>query len=684
MTNLKGAIGTLCIVLFAGLAFGQKNYTQEADLIFQVNSYYAALDAYKKAYPKEKNNQEKSRILYRIGECYRLLQQPDQALMWYQKAEAAEYSNPELDVHSGDCYMKQGKYDEALAEYKSAIAANPMSSLKQEAERGIKACEQAVLKMKEPARYLVKNEVQLNTKYFDFSPQFADKKLQSLIFTSTRPAGGGSTLDPINGEGFSDIYITERDAKGKWSTPRPLEGINTAANEGAAVFDDKYGELYFTRCDYDEKKAFGCEIYQSRAQGQSFAEATKLDFGIDDTTVAAHPVFIDDDLILFVSDMRGGQGGKDLWYIRYEKKTKMWGPPVNLGPTINTQGDEMFPYIRENGELYFASNGHPGLGGLDIFKSAMLGTDVEEMKWGKPENLWAPINSPSNDFAIIYEGEKDRGYFSSDRPGGKGQDDIYNFMMPPLIFKLEGTVTVYDEEKNGKGAPLGNVKVKLLGTDGSVAETKTDATGKYEFETKENEERYILENTSYTIEVSAIDEPASDGEKYLGSKGQESTVGLKEPTIFIKDFALVCATCVGEIKMPLVMYDLGKAELQVNDSVNSKDSLDYLYKILIENPTITIELAAHTDTRGSDKANQVLSQRRAESCIKYLVEKGIDPARMTPVGYGETRPIISDAEISAMPTKLDQEAGHQKNRRTVFQVLSFDYLPPANEVQGTN
>lgn len=682
MMNLKGAIGTLCIMLFAGIAFGQKNFTQEADLTFQVQSYYAALDAYKKAYPKEKDNEEKARILYQVGECHRLLQQPDQALIWYQKAEAAEYKNPEMDVHTGLCLMKQGNYEEAMAEFRSALSGTPTSSVKSEAELGIKACEEAVTMAKNPARYLIKNEVQLNSKYYDFSPYFADKKLESLIFTSTRPAGGGNSLDPISGEGFSDIYITERDPKGKWSSPRPLSDVvNTPANEGSGAFDDKYGELYYTKCDYDEKKAFGCQIYKTRQQGQTFAEPELLDFGIDDTTVAAHPVFIDDDLILYVSDIRGGQGGKDLWYIRYEKKTKIWGPPVNLGPQINTAGDEMFPYIRENGDLYFASNGRVGMGGLDIYVCKMLGKEIEEMKWGKPENLMAPINSSSNDFGIIYEEDKDRGFFSSDRSGGKGQDDIYSFRMPPLIFKLEGTVTSFDPD-GGKGQPLGNVKVKLLGTDGSVAEQKTDPTGKYDFEMKDNEERYILENTSYTIEVSATEEPASDGEKYLGSKGQETTIGMKESTVFIKDFALVCATCEQDIKMPLVMYDLGKADLQVNETVNSKDSLEYLYTILTENPTITIELAAHTDTRGSDKANQILSQRRAETCVNYLAEKGVDPARMTPIGYGESRPIVTDAEIAAMATEQEREAGHQKNRRTVFRVLSFDYMPPAEGADG--
>jgi len=674
MIYLRGLLGALCFVLISTVVFGQKNFTKEADLIFQAESYYAALDAYKKAYSKEKKQEEKARILFQVGECYRLMQNSEQAEVWYGKAEAASYEDPMMLVRIGDILRKQGKYDEAMGRYREALAKGSGAHTSA-AELGVKSCEKAVTLEKNAARYVVRNEVQLNSKYYDFSPVYADKKLESIMFTSSRPGSGGNGIDEIYGESFSDVYRSERDNKGKWSSPQPLsETINSEANEGSIFLDSKYSTMYFTRCGYDKNKQHGCQIYQVRAQGKDWGEPELLDFGIDDTTSAGHPVALDDDLILFSSDMYGGQGGKDLWYIRYEKKTKMWGPAVNLGPEINTPGNEMFPYVHEDGSLFFASDGHIGMGALDIFKSEMKGEEVEDLNWGKPENVGAPINSSSNDFAIIWEEDKNRGYFSSDRPGGKGGDDIYSFMMPPLIFKLEGTVTDVDTKE-----PLGNVTVKLMGTDGSVGEVQTDATGHYEFEARENDERYVLENQSYTVEVSAIDPPASNGHKYLGAKGQETTVGLTESTAFIKDFALLCADCDKEIKMPLVLYDLGKWDLQVNDAVNSKDSLNYLYSILTENQTIIIELAAHTDTRGTDKANQVLSQKRAETCVNYLIERGIDPVRMVPVGYGEKRPIVSDAQIASLSTEQEREAAHQKNRRTVFQVLSFDYVPKETE-----
>ena len=677
MIHMRGALSLICMILISTTALSQKNWTKEADMTFQAEAYFEAIDTYKKAYSKERKNSEKARILYRIGECHRHLTDASEAIIWYDKAEAAEYAEADLPLHYGDVLMKLGKYEAAVEKYRKALNQGN-AEVKKAAQVGVASCEKAIQLSKEPARYVIKNEVQLNSAYFDFSPYFADKKQESMMFSSSRPAGAGGGDDPITGEGFSDIFYTQRDNKGKWQAPVPLgETINTAANEGSPFLDSKYSQLYFTRCGYEKKKPFGCEIFTARQQGQDWAEPERLDFGIDDTTAAGHPVAINEDMILFSSDMYGGQGGKDLWVIQFDKKEKIWGPAKNLGPDINTPGNEMFPYIRDNGDLYFASDGHIGMGGLDIFSSTLKGEDPESLNWGKPENLGAPINSSGNDFAIIFVDESTRGFFTSDRKvaDAKGKDDIYSFMMPPVIFKLSGTVTdVYDN------TPLGNVLVKLLGTDGSIGEQMTDPTGAYDFEVRENGDRYILENTSYTIEVDGMAQEASNGQRYLGSKGQETTVGLKESTAFVKDFQLQCATCESEITMPAVFYPLAKWDLVVNDEINSKDSLDFLYSTLIDNPTIIIELAAHTDTRGNDKSNQILSQKRAQTCVDYLVGKGIDPARMVPVGYGETRPKISDDQIANLSSTEEKEAAHAKNRRTVFSVLSFDYIP--KEPQG--
>jgi peptidoglycan-associated lipoprotein len=357
-------------------------------------------------------------------------------------------------------------------------------------------------------------------------------------------------------------------------------------------------------------------------------------------------------MLIFSSDMEGGSGGKDLWMITYDKKSKTWSKPKNLGSPINTPGDEMFPFIHKDGTLYFASNGHLGMGGLDIFRAEKIG----EGTWGNVANMRYPINSPADDYGIIFEGEKERGFFTSNREGSMGGDDIWRFNLPPLLFVLQGVITDVDTKK-----PIPDATIKIIGSDGSVAEVKSDATGFYKFAENGNE-RYLNPNTSYTITVSAKD--------YLNGKGKETTVGLKESTTFVKDFALQ-TTKKKEIRFPEVLYDLGKYTLRPE----SEDSLMFLYQTLIDNPTIVIELSAHTDSRGSDKSNQILSENRAKSCVDFLISKGIDPERLVPKGYGETRLLVTDAEIAKLKTVEEKEAAHQKNRRTVFSVIRSDYVP---------
>ncbi len=317
----------------------------------------------------------------------------------------------------------------------------------------------------------------------------------------------------------------------------------------------------------------------------------------------------------------------------------------------------MFPFLRKDGVLFFSSDGIPGMGGLDIFMAESTGDN----QWGNTQNMMVPINSIGHDFGIIWEGDSPRGYFSSDRNGGKGHDDLYSFNMPPVLFALEGVI--YDKDTQ---LPVPEATVKVVGSDGASFEALSDAGGAFAFDTK-GEDRYINPETNYSIEVSKPD--------YLVAKDQISTVGLGESTTFLKEYFITFTNPDKPIEFPEVRYAFAKAELQVNQEVNSKDSLDFLYRTLVDNPTIIIELQAHTDSRGSNANNLNLSQRRAQSCVDYLASKGIPGERMVAKGYGETRLRITDAQIAKMPTEEEKEAAHQKNRRTEFSVLSFDYVP---------
>ena len=647
-------------LMCATLAVGQGK-PNEADEAFKAGQYFNAIELYKKAYTQEKKASTKAELIFKVAECYRVLGDAPNAQVWYEKANKAQYTDPVTYYYIGEALKEQGKYAEAIAAYNKYKEKNPGDS---RADASLAACQMAQTWKDQPSRYTVDPEVLLNTPQYDFSAAFSVKKNDEVVFASSRQASTGTETDGIAGESFLDLFASSRDKLGNWSEPVKLPvTINTPAHEGSATFNSKRTVMYFTRCEREKKKAFGCEIWMSKKVGSNYAEPEKLvlhppvDEKDSNQVKLGQPTLSKDDgILIFSSNQKGGQGGKDLWMVRLDKDGKPTGTPTNLGAEINTKKDELFPFLRANGNLYFSSDGHPGMGGLDIFMAEKTGDNT----WGHVENIKSPINSSGDDFSIVFDGDEEKGYFTSNRPGGKGQDDIWRFMMPNLEFALQGVC--YDKET---GQPLPDTKVEVVGTDGSSFSAMTDANGGFVFAEK-GKDRYIKESTSYTIRASK--------ENYLVVNDQITTVGLNESTTFAKEYYLQPVRPDKFIKLPEVQYDLGSYALRPE----GKDSLETLYQTLVDNPTIIIELAAHTDSRDSDKRNMVLSQNRAQSCVNYLVEKGIDPARMQPKGYGESMLRITDAEIAKMATKEEKEAAHQKNRRTEFRVLSFDYVPKEN------
>jgi peptidoglycan-associated lipoprotein len=645
------AVFTFALIAFTGTVSAQKVFIDEANKAYIEEKFFEAIELYKKAYSKEKSKAVKSEIIFQIGECYRQSLEPKLAESWYKKAIKAKYPDPIAVYHLATSLKIQGRYPEAIVEFNNYKTENPSDP---RAEEGIKSSEEAQKWIDEPTRFLVNPEIQLNSKQYDLAPSFADNKGNYLIFTSTREGSTGKEIDGIIGENYSDLFESKRDKNGKWSTPTPIAGeVNTPFNEGTATVDKKGKIMYFTRCNVEKNKDVPCKIYMATKKGNNWADVTLIELGPDSVSVG-HPSLSPDEsfMVFSASNMEGGMGGRDLWITNYDKKSKTWGKPLNLGSSVNTDRDEIFPFVHSDGSLYFSSNGFPGMGGLDIFKSEKKG----EGRWDNVTNMKFPINSPGDDFGIVFEGDKGRGFFSSNREGSMGGDDIFTFMLPALLFTLQGTITDLETRQ-----PLAEAVVKLIGSDGSSAEVKTDKSGKYIFGDKGND-RYIKLNTSYQINVSRQD--------YLNAKGKETTVGLTESTTFERDFALQ-TTKKKEITFPEVLYDLAQFTLREE----SKDSLDYLYQTLVDNPTIIIELSAHTDSRGSEKSNMILSDNRAKSCVDYLVSRGIPSERMIPRGYGKTRPLITDEEIAKLKSNDEKEAAHQKNRRTVFSVIRTDYIP---------
>ncbi len=653
---------TQFIILVFGLcafsaANAQTEYLEKANLEYDNGGYDEAATKYKIAYKKEKEIETKAMILYRTGECYKFIHRYAEADEYFKKSITAKYhkQDPIVYYSYGESLLEQGKYDDAIVQFNKFKDNGGDASM---ASKSISEAENAALNIEESeSRYEVELMASMNSEFYDYAATVSSKKGDELVISSSRPASTGGDSDPITGEDFSDLYRVKRDKKGKWDSPKILNNtVNSASHEGTVSFTKKKDIMYFTRCEVTDEDRLGCDIYWAKKQGKNYGPATLIPLKEegDDSTRIGHPFMtVGGKVLLFAANLEGGFGGKDLYSVTYDKRGDSWGKPVNLGADINTEKDEMFPFIREDGALYFASNGHPGYGGLDIFRVEANG----EMAWSGITNMEYPINTSSDDFSLIFEKEEDKGYFTSNRPGGKGMDDIYSFKMPPLEFVLDAVI--YNAKT---GEPIPGAKLVINGTDNASFDLQADGNGGVKLDNGE-----LLVETTYTADISM--------EGFIAAGDKFSTVGLERSTTFAKEYFLDPIDTEVTYDIPQVLYPLGSAELLINAEVNSADSLNYLLELLQKNPNLVIELQAHTDTRGGDAANRNLSERRAKTCKDYLISKGITLDRLESKGYGETQPLVSDGQIASMATETEKEAGHLKNRRTVFKILRFDYVP---------
>ena len=639
----------------------------------------------KKRHPKnDKARVRKAYFAYMSATCYKLLHDFAAAEQQYEKAILLRYYEvePKAYFYLAEMEMAQCKHDEAKENYQKydkIAPGDPITKVR------IESCSKYKETVEKKAtKHLVSNVTKLNTPQFDYAPVIGPRGTE-MYFSSSRPGSTGELVDPITGENFMDIWVTTIDKKNNWGQPQPVGApVNTGDNEGTLCFDSRGKVMFFTRCPVQDKMRLGCDIYTSEKKGDTWEQPVLIKLKDHDSTHVGHPcVSPDGKTLIFASNMAGGFGGTDLWISTYDKRADTWSLPVNLGAGINTAGNESFPTWGPNNELFFASDGMVGLGGLDIYKAARVG---EENKWEKPTNLGYPMNSCRDDYHIIFteSGKVERGFISSSRNGSKGANsqDIWDFYLPPILIDVD--IIVSDQET---GIPVPNAKVVIVGSDGSNYVMKTDANGRITMTEKPDGTRYVEPGTTWKVEVNGV------VKEYLGTNDAFSAVSDVNLRI-IRDLKVL--SIKKPIRLPEVRYDLGKAELQVNDSVNSKDSLNYLYDLMIENPTIIVELGSHTDSRGSGPANQALSQARAQSCINYLViEKGLPAERFVPKGYGEnvpfvleevkgpgdtTRTTLTEAHINKFKAdKAKFERLHQFNRRTECVILSFDYVPKPGE-----
>jgi peptidoglycan-associated lipoprotein len=649
------SIALVAIVLLVSGCVRQM--TQKADGLYNRGLYNDAMVLYKKAYAKQSKKEDKAATAWKIGESYRMQSDAKESANWYEKSYSNGNKTPEVIWALAQALKMNGKYDEAIARFNEYKTANPGDA---KADAAIASCQQAQAWKDKPTRFKVENASALNTKYFDFAVAKNPNAKNGIYITSSREASAGTKNDGWYGQKFFDLFSAEMDNNGKWSTPVPLAApINTAASEGTATFDASGKTMYFTRCDENKGATGFCKIYKTTLGSSGWSKPEGLAINSDEYSVG-HPSLSEDGKTLyFSSDMPGGRGGKDIYMMKWDDSNSTWGAPANMGPSINTDGDEMYPFIHPNGKLYFSSNGHPGMGGLDNFSAMFDGGS-----W-IVNNLRSPINSPADDFGIIFT-DATTGFLSSNREGGMGSDDIYSFVMPPPNFAVFGRVYDTDTKESIAGAV-----VELFGSDGTALSVKTEAPGTYRYQLKGNVKYKI--SASYT--------------GYLTKFVEVSTVGLDDSEDFEENFDFPLKSTAKPITLPEIFYDLDKATLRPE----SKKALDGLITVLNENPTITIKLTAHTDYRASDSYNMNLSHRRAKSVMDYLIKAGIDKDRLSSEGKGETSPkeVENNEEyppfkrgdkltkefIDGLATNDLKEKAHQYNRRTEFEVLRTDYVP---------
>ncbi len=649
---------SILIILFLGLpgVYGQKKKMAKAEEALKAGEYYDAIDLFKDAYSSIKNKEAKTEVVFKIAECYKLIDEPDKAELWYKKAITKGYPDPTAILYYAQQMMKNGEYQQAIEEfnkYKQLVPNDPRSN------EGIQSCDQALKWMDQPTGYRIEEMRYFNSRFSDFSPAYARDDYQVVYFTSSRDEATGNKVHGATGQNFSDIFISKRDRKGKWSTPVPLEGpVNTPFEEGTPSLSSDYNTMYFTRCEMDKHRKLGCRIMVSKKNGEEWGKPEDLKL-VPDSLTEAHPAISSDGLTLFfVSDKPGGFGKKDLWKVTRGSEGDAWGEPENLGPDINTEGNEMFPYVDHKGTLYFASDGWPGMGGLDIFRAKQN----DNGRW-KVENLRYPINSPADDFGIIMQDNEIKGFFSSSRKG-RTRDDIYAFVLPPLKFSILGTVRNLQTDEI-----IPYCRIKMIGSDGTILQDSTNAKGTFRF--------MLKPNTDYIFIASK--------EGYLNGKSKETTKGLKKSSELKTTIQL--ASIAKPIEIPNIYYDFGKWDLRPESMV----ALDHLVEILNDNPNIVIELRSHTDSRASEEYNLNLSQKRAQAVVDYLIRKGIDPKRLIAKGYGESMPkvvdnklaqqypflkegtLLDDKFINSLTDENQKEICHQINRRTEFQVLRTDF-----------
>ena len=648
-------ITAFCCLLL--ISCGIDKNLKKGEKFLSLGEYYDAADQFKQAYtktpPKERENRGK--LALKMARCYNKFNATPKAVNAYRNA--IRYNQASLDdrLAYARLLLKNGEYKQAEKEFRILVDSMPDNIL---ALNGLKSAQMAPRWKKAGSRYQVKKMDVFTSRRADYSPMLLGDEYEQIYFTSTRNDAQGDELSGITGTKAGDIFYSEKDDKGKWSRPEAIAtGLNTDYDEGACSFTPDGKEMYLTQCVTDPASPRFAQIVTSSRSDAAWGKVQKLEITQDTLSTYAHPAISPDgEWLYFVSDMPGGMGGYDIWRVRITPSGL--GGVENLGTPINTPGDEMFPTFRPNGDLYFSSNGHIGMGGLDIYIARI----DEKTQQYKIEHPGYPLNSEADDFGMTFEGPHNRGFFSSNRKDGRGYDHIYSFNNPEIVTTMKGWVY----EKDGYELPAAQVMV--VGNDGTYRKLPVKSDGSFTLP--------IHPEVDYLVMASC--------KGFLNHKEELRIDSAKESKEYVLQFQL--ASISAPVLIDNIFYDFDKATL----TPASTQALDKLVALLKENSHVTIELSAHCDYKGNSEYNKRLSQRRAQTVVDYLIAHGIEKDRLTPVGYGKERPKtirrkltekypwlkeddVLTQDFILKQTREHQEICNQLNRRTEFKVLRTTY-----------
>lgn len=629
---------------------------RKGEKFLAIGEYHDAAEQFKKAYTKTpaKERQLRGQRALKMAHCYRHISSTQKAISAYRNALRYNVATLDDRLDYARLLLKNGEYKRALAEFELLNDSMPNNVL---VRNGLLSAKMAPKWKEQGSDYTVKKMSEFNSRRADYCPVLAGDQWDRLYFSSTRNDALGDELSGITGAKPGDIFFSDKDDKGKWSKPQTIEsGLNTEYDEGACCLSPDGSTMYLTQCLSDASYPRYAQIVTAQRSDASWGKTTPLLITNDTLSSYAHPaVSPDGEWLYFVSDMPGGKGGLDIWRIRLTAN----GPVgvENIGEPINTPGDEMFPTFRPNGDFYFSSDGHPGFGGLDIF----IATVGEDGKYHLSHPGY-PLNSQGDDFGMTFQGQLNQGFFSSNRGDGRGWDHIYSFYNPEIVQAIRGWI--YEQD----GYELTAGEARIVGTDGTNMRLGVRGDGSFEYVVKPGVDYIILGMCG----------------GFLNHKEEIHVDSVKESKVYDLQFPL--ASISAPVLIDNIFYAFDKATLLPE----SKNALDSLILMLNENPNITIELSAHTDYRGAEAYNKTLSQKRAESVVKYLINHGIAPDRLTPVGYGEEKPktirrkvaerypwlkendVLTEEFILKLKPE-QQETANALNRRTEFKVLRTTY-----------